>query len=150
MRHSTKSKYTGYLKILMENGTPILYGYETYRRFPKYHLVTGDKESTSKEAKGIQAALIRELRNINSLLELQPIESRTRYMVCKEYLSIDEVKYRLETNQDEYDYPFKHYIEGFGGWVFWIQEVPIEEALYILAQKEANDDYKTSAPCNAN
>ena len=135
MRHSTKPKHTHTFELLFRFECK-LYPNEKVKRFPKFLLLLGDKESTIKEAKCMQVSAVRDAKLLNKLEEHKAPKQRQSYSVCKEYITAEEATKRLEENIDNYEYPHIHYLKDTAGWVFWLQQNPCEEELFSMQYQQ--------------
>ena len=131
MRHSTKPKHVNASSHLLM--TPIiLHPNEKVKRTSKIQFVLGDKETTLKEARCLQMAMIREAKSLLLLEEHKPRNLRNTYSVCKEYITAEEATKRTTERTDSN----ATYFEGMAGWVFWLQQNPSEEELFSMQYQQ--------------
>ena len=141
MRHSTKPKHVNASSHLLM--TPIiLHPNEKVKRTSKIQFVLGDKETTLKEARCLQMAMIREAKSLLLLEEHKPRNLRNTYSVCKEYITAEEATKKVTERTDTNAI----YFEAMAGWVFWLQQNPSEEELFSMRYQDdsASSDHTES------
>ena len=106
----------------------VLHPNEKVKRTSKIQLTIGGKEETLTDARGLQNAMIREAKSLLLLEQHRPPEKRNTYSVCKEFLTVEEVNKRAAERVDTNAI----YLEGFAGWVFWLQQNPSQEELFSM------------------
>ena len=133
MRHSTAPKYKGCADVLIMAGNFKLYPNEKTERTPKVMLINHpSKELSSMEAKALQNSVIRDIKGLNAMEKHKELKYRRRYIVCKEYLTLEETLKRIAENPEQLEYPEATYFKQFAGWYFWIQLSQSQEEYFSM------------------